>query len=492
MKHFASLREYIAALRELGEIQEIDAEVDWNLEIGAIIQRSYELGAPAPVFNRIRGAETGFRVLGAPAGVSRTNGLARVALSLGWPATASGCQLVEGLAEAHGRAPIPPRRVPDGPCKERKCLDDDVDLERLPAPLIHAGDGGRYVNTWGTVIVRTPDRTWTNWSIARIMLAGRNTMTGLVLPRQHLGMIYAQWKKIGQPMPFALAMGTAPAIPFVSAMPLADGINEADFIGTYLGEPLEVVDCETVDLPVPATSEIVLEGTVSVDETANEGPIGEYTGYLKPGGGAPQPVFQVTAMTYRDQPILPVVASGEPIEENHTCWALAISAQVLWELRSAGFPVTACFSPFHSAAHWLVVTVPGSYRGQAVAEGLVDELANVLHRSRAGALVPKAILLNDDIDPANLEEVVWALATRCHPERGQMLFHNQETLPLLAFLSAEEREARLSTKVIYHGLSPDDMPAEQLPRRSSFRHGVPPEIREKVLRDWQRYGYREG
>lgn len=491
MKHFTSLREYIAALREIGEIQEVDAEVDWNVEMGAITQRSYELGAPAPLFNRIRGIEVGFRALGAPAGVSRTNGLARVALSLGWPHSASGCQIVDGLARAHDRKPIPPRRVTDGPCKEHKCLGDEVDLERLPAPLIHAGDGGRYINTWGTVIVQTPDGKWTNWSIARIMLASPNTMTGLVLPRQHLGMIYAQWKELGQSMPFALAIGTAPAIPFVSAMPLADGVNEADFIGAYLGEPLEVVDCETVDLQVPATSEIVLEGMVSIEETADEGPIGEYTGYIKPGKGSPQPVFQVTAMTHRDRPILPVVASGEPVEENHTCWALAISAQVLWELRSAGFPVTDCFSPFHSAAHWLVVTVPASYRGQATAKRLVGELAEILHHSRAGALVPKAILLNDDIDPANLQEVVWAFAARCHPERGQFLFPNQETLPLLAFLAPEEREARLSTKVIYHGLPPDDVPDDQLPRRSSFRHGVPPDMQEKVLRDWQHYGYRD-
>lgn len=491
MQPFASLREYVKALREIGEIQEINAEIDWNLEMGAIIQRSYELGAPAPLFNRIRGIEPGFRVLGAPAGVSRTRGLARIALSLGQPASATGCQLVAGLAEAHGRPPLPPRRVPDGPCKEHKCLGEQVDLERLPAPLIHAGDGGRYVNTWGTVIVQTPDRTWTNWSIARIMLAGKNTLTGLVLPRQHLGMIYGQWKQLGRPMPFALAIGTAPAIPFISAMPLADGVDEADFLGAYEGQPAEVVDCETVDLRVPATAEIVLEGTVSVSQTVREGPIGEYTGYLNPGSGGPQPLFHVTAMTYRDQPMLPVVASGEPVEENHTCWGLAISAQVLWELRRAGFPVTACFSPFQSAAHWLVVTVPVTYRGQAVVEGLVRQLAEILCRSRAAALIPKVILLGDDIDPACLEEVVWAFAARCHPERGQWLCPGQEVLPLLAYLAEPERAARRSTKVIYHGLPLDDVPVEQLPRRSSFRHGVPPELQAKVLREWRSYGYRD-
>lgn len=492
MTHCASLREYIEALRALGEIQEIDAEVDWNLELGAIVQRCYALGAPAPLFNRIRGIEAGFRAFGAPAGVSRTHGLARIALSLSRPATTGGCQLVEGLAQAHDRPPLPPRCVPAGPCKEHILRGAEVDLERLPAPLIHAGDGGRYVNTWGTVIVQTPDRSWTNWSIARVMLVGKNRLTGLVLPRQHLGMIFAQWKSLGRPMPFALAIGTAPAIPFVSAMPLADGVNEADFIGAYLGQPLEVVDCETVGLQVPATAEIVLEGTVSVTETVCEGPIGEYTGYLMPGSEAPQPVFHVTAMTYRDRPILPVVASGEPIEENHTCWGLAISAQVLWELRSAGFPATACFSPFESAAHWLVVTVPQAYRGQAVVARLVDQLAEVLHRSRAGALIPKAIVLGDDVDPANLDEVVWAFAARCHPERGQVLYPNQEVLPLLAYLSPAERQARRATTVIYHGLPLDDAPGEQLPRRSSFGHGVPREMREKVLRDWRRYGYRDG
>ena len=489
MRHLKSLRGYVEALRAMGELQVIDTEVDWNLEVGAIIRRVYELGAPAPLFNRIKGIDAGFRVLGAPAGMSRRNGLARIAVSLGWPVNVTGCQLVQGLADAHGQPPIPPRRVPDGPCKEHRYLGAEVDLERLPAPLIHEGDGGRYLNTWGTMIVQTPEGTWTNWSITRIMLAGKNTLTGLVLPRQHLGMIFARWKALGRPMPFALAIGTAPAIPFVSAMPLADEVNEADFIGAYLGEPLEVVDCETVPLQVPATSEIVVEGMVSIDETVCEGPIGEYTGYLNPGVGAAQPLFRVTALTHRDQPILPVVASGEPIEENHTFWSLAISAQVLWELRSSGFPVSRCFSPFHSAAHWLVVTVPTSYRGQAVAERLVKQLAEVVFRSRAGSLIPKIILLGDDIDPANLEEVVWAFTTRSHPERGQFLFPDQEVLPLLAFLSRPEREARRSTKVIYHGLPLDDVPDEQLPRRSSFHHSTPPEIQQKVLRDWASHGY---
>ena len=493
MNHPKSFRDYIDRLQSLGEVQPIDAEVDWDLELGAIVRRSYELRAPAPLFNRIKGIEPGFRVLGAPAGVSRQPGLflCRIAVSLGLPPAESARQIVNALADAHDRPPIPPRRVADGPCKENKLLGNAVDLFRLPTPLIHDGDGGRYLNTWGTVVVQTPDGKWTNWSISRMMLTGKTTLAGLVLPQQHLGIIYAQWKALNKAMPFALALGTPPVVPFVSGMPLADYVNEADFIGGYLGEPLDVVDCETVPLQVPATSEIVLEGTASVTDTAQEGPMGEYSGYLNPGTGTMQPVFHVSAMTYRDQPILPVVAAGEPIEENHTCWGLAISGQVLWELRKAGFPVAMCFVPFPSAGHWLVVTVSGAEQEGRSSESLVKQLAEIVFRSRAGGMIPKIILLEDDIDPANIDEVVWALATRCHPERGRILFPEEPVLPLVGYLSAQERRSRRSTKVIYNGL-PDDVPGEQRPSRSSFAHAWPREVQERVVRNWEEYGYGDG
>jgi len=491
MTRLKSLPEYIARLKTIGEIQEIDVEVDWNLEMGAIIRRCCELQAPAPLFNRIKGIEPGFRVLGAPAGLSRRNGLARVALSLGLPATTAVCDMIETLAAAHGKPPIPPRRIATSPCKEHKCLGADVNLARLPAPLIHEGDGGRYLNTWGTIIVRTPDGRWTNWSITRIMVTGRDTMAGGVIPRQHLGMIYAQWKALGRAMPFALAMGTEPVIPFVAGMPLDDNVNEADFIGGYLGEPVDVVDCETVDLQVPATSEIVLEGTLSATETVWEGPMGEYSGYLSPKGGMPSPVFQVSAMTFRDQPILPVVAAGEPVEENHTCWGLAVSAQILWELRQQHFPVASCFIPFQSAAHWLVVTVKRSASAGGRGEELVHELARILSLSRAGSFVPKVLLMDEDIDPANLDELLWAFATRNHPERGQFLFHDQKLLPLVAFLTDDERKAGRGARVIYNCLPSADCPPDRLPRRSSFRHLWPKEIQDKVTRNWKRYGFSE-
>ena len=278
--YLKDLREYIDALRALGECVDVSVEVDWNLEMGAIIRRCYETGAPAPLFTRITGIDTNFRAFGAPAATSRQKELylCRVAISLGLPPTASGSEIVEALAAARKAAPIRPKIVASRPCKQNKLLGADVDLTRLPSPLAHAGDGGRYINTWGTVVVRTPDGSWTNWGIARVMLLDRNRMTGIVHPLQHLGQVHGMWKNLGRPTPFAMFQGGPPFIPFVSGMPIPAGASEVDYMGAYFGQPVELVKCETVDLEVPATSEIVIEGYISDTETAMEGPMGEYAG----------------------------------------------------------------------------------------------------------------------------------------------------------------------------------------------------------------------
>jgi UbiD family decarboxylase len=365
-KQLKDLREYIQSLRILGETVEVPVEVDWNLEMGAIIRRCYELGAPAPLFTKIRGVEPGFRAFGAPAATSRQPGLylCRVALSLGLPPTASRRDIVEALASARKAAPIPPRIVQSAPCKENRSIGSEVDLTRLPSPLAHSGDGGRYINTWGTVVARTPDGKWTNWAIARVMLLDRNRMTGIVHPLQHLGQIHGMWKKIGKPMPFAMFQGGPPFIPFVSGMPIPADVNEADYVGAYFGEPVEVVKCETVDLEVPATAEIVIEGYISDTEIALEGPMGEYAGYVPPGEGSPKPVYHVTAMTYRNDAILPVVIAGEPVEEDHTAQGIPSAAELLHQMREANLPVTMVWTTLESAQHGLVVTAPRDCRAR--------------------------------------------------------------------------------------------------------------------------------
>jgi 4-hydroxy-3-polyprenylbenzoate decarboxylase len=143
MINIKSFREFVERLADSGELQVISREVDWDLEMGAITRRCNELGAPAPLFEKVKGIETGFRALGAPAGISRQPGkeLARVALALGFAANAGGREIVEGIAAARTRSPIAPVLVETGPCQQNKMFGDDVDLLRFPTPIPHDADG---------------------------------------------------------------------------------------------------------------------------------------------------------------------------------------------------------------------------------------------------------------------------------------------------------------------------------------------------------------
>ena len=172
VKQLKDMREYLSILNSIGELQEIDVEVDWNLEIGAIIRRAYDLRAPAPLFNKIKDTEEGFRALGGSGGLSAQKGLklSRIATSLGFSPNSGAKEIVNTLADSFAKEGIPPRVVDSGACHENIMTGDEIDLMRFPVPLIHHGDGGRYINTWGTIIVDTPDKSWTNWSINRIML----------------------------------------------------------------------------------------------------------------------------------------------------------------------------------------------------------------------------------------------------------------------------------------------------------------------------------
>jgi len=494
-RHLSSLRQYLDALRDLGELQEIAHEVDWNLEIGAVTRRCYETGAPAPLFGRVKGAEPGFRVLGAPAGLSARPGqrFARIAVSVGLPPGATALEIVEALSRAEDNPPIPPRVVEDAPCKRNVFTGDAVDLMRLPTPLIHDGDGGRYINTWGTIVARSPDGAWTNWSIARIMLRDRNTMVGIVSPQKHVGRVHAMWKAIGKPMPFALSLGQDPVVPFFAGMPLRDGISEGPVIGGYVGEPIEVVRCETVDLDVPASSEIVIEGHLALDEMDAEGPMAEYPGYIVPSSRKLRPLYRVSAMTYRDDPILPIVAAGYPPEENHTCWGIGIAATVLTELRKTGWPVTACFVPFEAACHLLVVTVSRDWKRRTAHRNAADfarALGDYVFSLRGGTVVPRIFVVLDDVDPSNPAEVLWAMATRVHPGDGEIMFPTLSANPLNAFMRGNEKAAMFTTKAVLNGLPRDDWAADQVPVRADFATLYPEELKRKVLAGWRTlYGF---
>ena len=284
-----SYRDYLKKMVEMGEFFEIDDEIDWNLEMGAICRRALETGAPSPIYNKVKGCPDGFRAAEIGYQKSGTPGRdwARAAVQLGLPPETGLMEIMAAYNEVMENGTVHPPKIvesKDAPCKENIWLGDDIDLTKFPAPIAHGGDGGRYIQTVGLNILRTPDGKWTNWSTARAMIANapansKNTMVGSFSPWAHGGMIHGMWKKEGKDCPIAIAFGSQPAVNINIGTRQDDYVDEYDASSKLLDAPIEMVKCETNDLMVPADCEIIIEGTISKDKCLPEGPFVEYTGY---------------------------------------------------------------------------------------------------------------------------------------------------------------------------------------------------------------------
>ncbi|MDP3947628.1 MAG: UbiD family decarboxylase, partial [bacterium] len=392
-------------------------------------------------------------------------------------------EIIEGYVRKKNTM-IKPVVVSSGPCKENIHIGEEVDLFEFPTPILHEGDGGRYIGTWHAVVTKDPDSEWVNWGMYRIMIHDKTTMGGLFNPSQHNGMIfYHKYEARGNIMEFAAVIGTEPVNPLISATFIAAGVNEVDVIGGIRGEPVELVKCETVDLYVPSTSEIVIEGVVHPHERKDEGPFGEYTGY-RTAERAPRPIYRVKAITHRNDPILPTSCMGVPVDDSAGFMPFFTAGEILDDLRKANLPVRMVYSPPYGVTHIVFVSTKVPYANYP------RYLANAIWGSRAGLHTWFLVIVEDDVDVTNLNEVIWALTTRCHPDKGIHKVPNAPAHPLLPFLSPYERRYNLGAQVFFDCTWPKDWPPETIPVKSSFDVLWPKEIQEKVLANWEQYGYK--
>lgn len=194
---------------------------------------------------------------------------------------------------------------------------EQIDLHKIPAPKLHMGDGGKYLQTYGVHVLQTPDGRWTNWSIFRGMVHDSKHLVCLVGNGQHVSIIRNEWLARGvKEIPWALAFGVPPAANFVAGLPIPEGISDAAFVGALVGQPLDLVKCELSDLLVPATSEIIFEGTMSLTETADEGPFGDALAVVFEGEKHRHPLFRVDSITHRNDAILPISVPGKICDES--------------------------------------------------------------------------------------------------------------------------------------------------------------------------------
>jgi phenylphosphate carboxylase alpha subunit len=482
---FKDMREYIARLEHEGEIQRITAEIQPVLEVGAIIRRSYDLRAPAPLFLNLRGYP-GHRILGAPIGLSheKNRTFARFAISMDMAPESSPLDIIDEYIRRLAK-PIKPVIVEDGPCKENILVGDEIDLQGFPAPVLNREDGGPYLGTWHVNITKDPDTGVRKWGMYRLMIHDKKTMGGLFLPGQNMGIhYYTKYEPRGRPMEFAIALGTEPVTPWVASTRLPPGISEMDIIGAIRGAPLELIKCETVDLEVPATSEIVIEGFVPPYERQDEGPLGERTGFLV-SDRAPRPVYHVTAITHRNNPILPVTCAGAPVDDFTVALSLTKAANILDESRRQGFSVRRVYCPPEALSYWTVVStkVPNS--------GYVRRLAQAIWETGWGRSSRHLVIVDENIDPTDMGQVLWAISTMCHPKRWLIQAENIPGHPLLPSIGPEGNSNHIGPYTLFDCTWPREWPKAAISAKASFDDNWPREVQEKILRNWGAYGYQK-
>lgn len=474
---FKDLRQYLAALEEHGELKRISQEVDWNLEAGAISRLVYEKGLPSPLFENVKDYP-GYQLLGAPISTFK-----KLAIALGLSPDTSIKELIDVYLERKKKL-IKPVIVDksQAPCKENIDIGDAVDLLKFPAPMLHDGDGGRYLCTWHVNVTQDPDSGWINWGCYRGMVATRNTLTGSVSPAKHIGSHFQKHRPKKTAMPFAIAIGPEPVSGFLAGARVAANLYEAELAGALRQEPVELVKCETVDLEVPATSEMVIEGEISLTETDWEGPFGEFVGYSATGRGR-SPVWKVTAVTYRNNPIITMSNTGVPVDEYHLDVGLVRSAELYERLRSDGIPVVAVNAPPEGVGFLVIVSVSGR------TPNIVEKVTSSIWSSAQGTNAPFVFVVGDDVDVFDIWQVMLAMVTRCHPYRDIWKVKRASAIPFMTFLSAYERQQRLGAKVYFDCTWPTEWDPDDIPPKISFESNYPKDVKEHVLKNWQNYGF---
>lgn len=410
---YKDLRDWLATLEKEGELVRVKREVNWNLEIGGIVRELCDTSGPAALFENIKDYKD---TLCTKLFTGSLATFSRVALMMGLPKDTPYRELIKVWRE-RSKKRIKPVVVDTGPCKENILMGDDVDLFQLPVPHWSKLDGGRYINTFGGVVTKDAKTGWENMGVYRAVIHSKNSTSMSVAQGQHIWYSWRSWRKQGKNMPLAIAIGGDPLMPAVGASPVPLQVDEWDVWGALQQQPVELVKCETVDLRVPAHSEIVLEGEVLTDVSTfkNDGPFSEYTGHY--GGKSQRPVFKVNCMTFRNDPIFQGAITGVPTTEDHTVSSVSHSA-IMWDLLDARMVgVTGVNADPSTAYANIIVQIDNSYYGQ------VHQIAANIWSSTLSNMMGKNIIVCDeDVDIYDLKRVFWAIGYRVDPTRDIIQF----------------------------------------------------------------------
>ncbi|MBI4331313.1 MAG: UbiD family decarboxylase [Chloroflexi bacterium] len=469
---YDDLRTFINDVQEIDNLKLIEG-AGWDLEIGLITELSLKK-APAPMllFDRIKGYAAGHRVVTNPVTTDR-----RIAMALGLPVDGARIELVKGWRRKTAREfkPVPPVEVSQAPIMENVHFDSDIDLLEFPVPKWHELDGGRYIGTADMIIQKDPDTGWVNLGTYRVQVMDKNTVTLSIVPGHHGAEIARKYWSRGQSCPVVIVCGQEPLQWIMACSGIPRGVSEYDYAGWVRNRPVEVVRGLKTGLPIPAGAEIALEGeyiSPEVDEGRIEGPFGEWWGYY---GGKPRlkPIVRVKAVYHRDHPIIMGGPPLLPIDQDYARGI--INGAEMWNDLDRHFPGIkgVWLTPEARIGTMCVVSVEQQFPGHArhVATGVVSKV-------QCQKLV---IIVDDDIDPSDNNQLLWALGTRCEPENSIDVMSGFRTMPANPMIPPEKRKSSdfSSSRALIYACKPYSWIKEFPPSVRSR-----PELLEKAREKW--------
>jgi len=427
---YKDLREFIEKLEELGELKRISIEIDPNLEMTEICDRTLRAGGPALLFENPKGHN--IPVLANLFGTPK-----RVALGMGQESVSAlrevGKLLAflkepdppKGFKDALNKLPLfkqvlnmPPKVIKKAPCQENVLIGEEIDLSKFPIQTCWPEDAAPLI-TWGLVITKGPNKSRQNLGIYRQQVIDKNKVIMRWLSHRGGALDFQEWQQShpGEPFPIAVALGTDPATILGAVTPVPDTLSEYAFAGLLRGSRTQVTGCLTHDLQVPASAEIILEGFIYPDEMAAEGPFGDHTGYYNEVDSFP--VFTIERITHRHNPIYHSTYTGRPPDEP-AILGLALN-EVFVPILQKQFPEIVDFylPPEACSYRMAVVSINKQYPGHAkrIIFGVWSFLRQFMYT--------KFVIITDaDINVRDWKDVIWAMTTRMDPVRDTTLIEN--------------------------------------------------------------------
>ena len=427
---YKNLREFIALLEQQGELKRITVEVDPYLEMTEIADRTLRKGGPALLFENAKGFDMPVlcNLFGTPKRVALGMGqedvsalreVGKLLAFLKEPEPPKGIKdLFSSITQFRPVLNMPTKTISKPECQDVVLSGDQVDLYRLPIMHCWPDDVAPLI-TWGLTVTKGPYKKRQNIGIYRQQLIGKNKLIMRWLSHRGGALDFQEWQEVhpGEKFPVVVALGADPATILSAVTPIPDTLSEYAFAGLLRGNKTEVSKALSCDLEIPAGAEIVLEGYIDPNETALEGPYGDHTGYYNEQEYFP--VFTVTHLTMRKDPIYHSTYTGRPPDEP------AVLGESLNEvfipILQKQFPeIVDFYLPPEGCSYRLaVVTIKKQYAGHAkrVMMGVWSFLRQFMYTKFV-------VVCDDDVNARDWKDVIWAITTRCDPARDVTLVEN--------------------------------------------------------------------